>query len=132
MVLALYRSATPLLARLVASGLVTVGLSGLLPAVGLIPDAPHVAHFLALRADTLREIDLTRLQGLISFPSYHAAMAVLVGHALWGVPYLRVPAALLNLVMLVATISEGGHYLVDVLAGCVIAAGAIALVPRRR
>ncbi|MDF1502328.1 phosphatase PAP2 family protein [Roseisolibacter sp. H3M3-2] len=132
MVLALYRGATQLLRRLVLSGLATVVISGLVPAVGLLPGAPHVPHFLALRADTLREIDLTRLEGLISFPSYHAALAVIVGHALWEVPYLRLPALLLNLVMLVATISEGGHYLVDVLAGCAVAAGAIALTPTRR
>jgi membrane-associated phospholipid phosphatase len=129
MVLALWRSATPLMLRLGASGLITVALSGFLPAVGMLPDAPHVPHFLALRADQLRTIDLTQLQGLISFPSYHAALAVLVGHALWEVPVVRYAALALNAVMLVATVSVGGHYLVDVLAGCAVAIGTIALVP---
>jgi membrane-associated phospholipid phosphatase len=130
MLLALWRSATLLLLRLVATGLVTVALSGVLPAIGMRPEAAHVPHLLALRADRLPVIDPARLEGLIAFPSYHAVLAVLVAHALWAVRPLRHVVLALNAVMLVATVSVGGHYLVDVLAGGALALAAIALVPR--
>jgi membrane-associated phospholipid phosphatase len=132
MALALWRSATLLLLRLAATGLATVALSGVLPAIGMRPDAAHVPHLLALRADRLSVIDPTRLEGLIAFPSYHAVLAVLLAHALWAAPRALRPFALaLNAVMLVATISVGGHYLVDVLAGCALALLAIVGVRRR-
>jgi membrane-associated phospholipid phosphatase len=128
--LALWRSATPLLLRLVATGLATVVLSGIAPAIGMRLDAAHVPHLLALRADRLAIVDPARLEGLIAFPSYHAVLAVLVAHALRSTPrVVRLPALALNAVMLVATISVGGHYLVDVLAGCALALAAIVCVP---
>ncbi|MGZ8470352.1 MAG: phosphatase PAP2 family protein [Gemmatirosa sp.] len=128
MLLALWRSATRLLLRLVATGLATIAVSGMLPAIGMRADAAHVPHLLALRADGLGVVDPAHLEGLIAFPSYHAVLAVLVAHALWAVRPLRHVALALNVVMLVATVSVGGHYLVDVLAGCALAIAAVAMI----
>lgn len=82
---------------------------------------------LALRSNGHRFIDLDDLHGLVSFPSVHAASAVLFA---WGCRPLKAlfwPMASLNAAMLLATPIEGNHYLVDVLAGIVIASGSIAL-----
>ncbi|WP_067066913.1 phosphatase PAP2 family protein [Roseateles chitosanitabidus] len=92
--------------------------------------AANLGHFEALRDGTLRTLALSQMQGLISMPSLHAAMAVLLAHALWATP-LRWPALLLNLLMLAATPVCGGHYLVDVLAGIALALIAIAWRPGR-
>lgn len=88
-------------------------------------DLAALTHFEALRDGSLRELALSRMQGLISMPSLHAAMAVLLAHALRGTP-LRWPGLALNLLMLAATPVEGGHYLVDVLAGVALALGVAA------
>jgi membrane-associated phospholipid phosphatase len=45
-----------------------------------------------------------------------------------GISLLRLPFAILNLLMAVSAISHGGHYLVDIIAGFVVAAAAIAAV----
>ena len=78
-----------------------------------------------LRAGTLRTLDLEHLGGVITFPSFHAAMAVLCSWALWPLRWLRPLSLAVNGAMLVATPIGGGHYLVDVVAGVMVAIGSI-------
>lgn len=65
---------------------------------------------------------------MVSMPSYHAASAVLFTWAMWPTK-LRWGFTLLNVAMLIATITIGIHYLADVLGGIVVAA--LALVGAR-
>ena len=74
-----------------------------------------------LRDGSLRELDLFKLGGVVTFPSFHAAAAVLYAWALWPVRWVRWPALLPNAAMLVATPIGGGHFLADVLAGIAVA-----------
>jgi membrane-associated phospholipid phosphatase len=62
-------------------------------------------------------ICFTQGVGLVSFSSMHAALAVMVALALWRFRLSRVPVAIFTALMLLSIPSEGGHYLVDVLAG---------------
>jgi hypothetical protein len=77
-------------------------------------------------------------KGLIGFPSFHAALAMMVAWYAMGVRYLKWPAALLNAAVIVATPIQGGHHLVDVFAGVAVAAlavsvaGKVALAARTR
>lgn len=91
---------------------------------------PGFSQFEPLRAGTLTTIDLNAMQGLVSMPSFHTIMAILF---CWAVR--RTPAALvlipLNIALVLATPTEGGHYLVDVIAGAVVAFCAIAVLDRR-
>jgi len=57
------------------------------------------------------------VKGLIGFPSYHAVLALLTIYYTWPLKLLRWPALLLNLLALAATPVQGGHHLIDVLAG---------------
>ncbi|HWK36940.1 MAG TPA: phosphatase PAP2 family protein [Sphingomonas sp.] len=82
----------------------------------------------ALRAGSLRDIDLANLGGIITFPSFHAAMAVLFVWAAWPARRLRVPCVAINLAMWAAAVPIGGHYVVDLIAGSLIAIAAIMLV----
>jgi membrane-associated phospholipid phosphatase len=76
---------------------------------------------LALRQSTLKTIDLAAVDGIISFPSLHAAVAVLVPFALrWNRP-LFWPVAMLNALMLVSAIPSGNHYLIDMIGGVAVA-----------
>lgn len=113
--------------------LVIVPLSGLLPVesawlhygVEGSFDAGSVADFDRLRAGQLHDLDLRKLQGIISFPSFHTALGVLFTYVVRQRRRVLVPIALLNAVMLLSVPTEGGHYLVDVIAGAAVAVAAI-------
>lgn len=85
----------------------------------------HAVSIDAARAGTLGKLTVGSMIGIISFPSFHAAAAVLFMWAAWPVERLRWPVTLLNLAMLCSTIVEGNHYLVDLFAGIAVAAVAI-------
>jgi membrane-associated phospholipid phosphatase len=86
----------------------------------------HAAILEPVRTGTLRTIGAGVLEGVVTFPSFHAAAAVLLGWGFWGLRWLRWPAAALNAAMFAAAVVIGGHYLVDIVAGGLIAAAAIA------
>ena len=86
----------------------------------------HYAHqLIALLAHGPGRISPSEAQGLIGFPSYHAVLAMLVVWHARKLPVIRWIALVLNAVVLVATPIQGGHHVVDVLAGFAVAALAI-------
>lgn len=96
--------------------------------------------FTAVREQSGFVLGIGNAAGIITFPSGHAAFAVLCMWAAWPSRWLRYPVLALNLLMLVSAITHGAHYLVDVVAGGAVAALAIrmalsqsltAAVPRR-
>lgn len=121
--------------------LAVIFFSGLTPAAGaylfhapspslyaaLDPNAGvwHVADMLRLREGSFHTFNLSAMQGIIVFPSFHTALAVLTAWSLRSVPFIRFPAFVLNGLVVISTLPEGGHYLADVLAGIVLVAAAI-------
>lgn len=93
---------------------------------GVYPIADHEAvvsgPVIAEIKNGARVVTFSMLKGLITFPSYHAAAAVMLAWAAWPVRLIRWPVLALNVVMAVACVVVGSHYLVDVLGGVVIAA----------
>ncbi len=85
----------------------------------------HTAVIAAARARSLGEIDPATMIGMVTFPSFHAAAAVLFAWFGSRLRRLRWPLFAVNAAMLAATPVEGNHYLVDVLAGVLVAAFAI-------
>ncbi|MGA3310764.1 MAG: phosphatase PAP2 family protein [Xanthobacteraceae bacterium] len=77
------------------------------------------------RAGSLRDLELSGLAGIVTFPSFHAASAVLYSWALWPAKWMRPIVVLANGAMLAATPIVGGHYFIDLVAGLVIAVLAI-------
>jgi hypothetical protein len=77
------------------------------------------------RDGVLRHLDLMGLGGIVTFPSFHAASALLYAWALWPLRWWRPVIVLINGVMLAATPIDGGHYFVDLIAGTAIAVAAI-------
>jgi hypothetical protein len=126
---------------LVLTLVVTIAISALAPAMGVyhhlgLTPADHpnvnpvtyldcVRELPLVRDGSLRHLDLFGLAGLVTFPSFHAASAVLYGWALWPLRWGRPLVMVINGGMLAATPIGGGHYFVDVFAGVAIAAGAI-------
>lgn len=71
----------------------------------------------------------------VTFPSFHAGAAPLLGWGFWPVARLRWPLVTLNVVMAASAIPIGGHYVVDIIAGVMVAAAGIAvarMLERRR
>jgi hypothetical protein len=95
------------------------------PNIGLATLDKHVEHVLQLRGPT-PSIPLGDIHGIIVFPSFHMALAILFAWGFWAVPVVRYPALALNVAMAAATPLSGGHYLVDLIGGAVMAVAAIA------
>jgi membrane-associated phospholipid phosphatase len=124
-----------LVAFLYSAGVVTV-LATLFPAAGgydffgLVPSGlsnidvafgqQHLHDLMALRAHEMTQLPL-EMKGLVTFPSFHATLAVLLIYLGWPIALLRMPLVLVNTLMVVSTIACGGHYLVDVAGGLAIA-----------
>ncbi len=88
----------------------------------------HLEAFLGVRNGTITAVSLDKLEGIVQFPSFHTVCAMITTYGLRHVPYVRWPVAVLNTVIIVSTLTEGGHYLVDVLGGAALTVGAIGLV----
>lgn len=113
--------------------IISTGLPALSPVVhlGIMPaDHPNITlavsmefrdQVLALREGRMGMVDLSGAQGLVTFPSFHTVCAVLFLITFRTVPYLRWVSLVLNSLMLISIPIEGSHYLVDVLAGAVLA-----------
>jgi membrane-associated phospholipid phosphatase len=124
----------------VVATLITISISAVLPAAGVwlhyglteadervVPVVSTVwPVFTGLRDGTFRALVAIGSEGVITFPSLHAALAVILIAALWPVRVLRWPIVVLNAAMLAATPVDGAHYLIDVIAGVVIAAFSVA------
>jgi membrane-associated phospholipid phosphatase len=125
---------------------VTTILSALVPAIGVYHqiglDPASLTHIdprayldqlrdlPPTREGTLRHLELLGLGGIVTFPSFHAASAILYLWALWPVRWMRSIVLIVNGAMLAATPLNGGHYFVDVFAGVGIAI--LSIVAARR
>ena len=118
----------------ILAALATIAISAVLPAegawlhygltagAGALPDSQTSwPIFLGLRDGSYRTIVATGAEGIITFPSLHGALAVILIAALWPVPLVRWIGIALNSSMLIATPIEGSHYFIDVFAGIFVA-----------
>jgi membrane-associated phospholipid phosphatase len=92
----------------------------------------HIDMFLAARNNSVTVLNETNLSGIVQFPSFHAAAAVILIYSARAVKWLLAVLAPLNVLVIVATVPCGGHYLVDTIAGLAVAAISILLVRRLR
>jgi len=125
---------------------VTIAISVFAPAFGnyhelglAAADVPRVdihmvtgseQDIVAVRNCSLRHLELLALVGLVTFPSFHAASAFLFAWALYPVRLVGPVAVALNALMIASTPVIGGHYLIDVIAGMVVAALSILAATR--
>lgn len=116
------------------AGLMTSVVSCLLPATGavllldglawnhsLAIGATPVHDLLALRDGTMRTVDIARVGGIVSFPSFHMIVAVQSTWVWRRVPVVGPCVAALNVLMAVGAVSEGAHYIADLVAGTAVA-----------
>ena len=108
-----------------------VAISPAFPAFGM---PPYVLKFIGVletaRAGSLTVLDATALTGIITFPSFHAAAATMLAWAASGYGRMAFPLVLLNCAMIASALIVGGHYLIDLPAGMLVAVAAIMLAKR--
>jgi membrane-associated phospholipid phosphatase len=120
----------------IVSAIAAIGIAVLIPAAGPavyydlpIPAATrYVSQMAGLRDGTLRTIDLfDGAEGLVVFPSFHAALAVLCIYAARPLRLLKYPLLVLNLLVILASPAIGHHYFIDIFAGIILAVLTISL-----
>ncbi len=92
----------------------------------------HMSHISALRDGTMEVIRLGEMQGIITFPSYHAGLATVTMWGFWltRIAWVRWPGMIVAAATIIATPVDGGHYFVDVFAGMAVAVASIAVAGR--
>lgn len=77
----------------------------------------YLPAFVALYDGTDPVLDLTRLEGVVTFPSFHFVMALILGWAMRGNGLLSWVMIFWSATIAASTIPIGGHYVVDLLGG---------------
>jgi hypothetical protein len=115
--------------RFMVCALITAGLFLWFPAAGPFTiqgyqptsvQTHYLTHFRAMRDGATLTLRWKDVEGLITFPSFHATWAVLLALAYWKRRLLFALFAALNMVVVVSTLTTGWHYLIDVLSGVVM------------
>lgn len=93
----------------------------------------HMATVAYYRDDPMATFDLGKLEGIVTFPSFHMAMAILVPYAFRGTGIASWLAVSWSLLVTISAVVIGGHYVVDLLAGAMIwTIAALWIRPRSR
>lgn len=87
----------------------------------------YIEPLLALRSDEPFQLNLRVMPGLVEFPSFRTASAILVAYVCRGMGWLSWLAAVYAAVLTASTPLMGGHYFVDLIAGTILAVGAAAI-----
>jgi hypothetical protein len=81
-------------------------------------------------AGTLRVLRFDQLEGLVSFPSFHVAGALIVSWAVRHRRWIFVPIAVLNAALIASTVMTGVHYAVDAVASVPLFAFSVVVYKR--
>jgi membrane-associated phospholipid phosphatase len=136
------------LAALLALGLLfTIIFCGLMPAVAAYtyyaPDARYfdvlaqktpavgtgfVTDLLAVHSGTFKIFDWPKMKGIVTFPSFHAIVAMTAVYAVRNDRLLFWPAVLFNALVVVSVVPVGGHYFVDIIGSALAVTASMALI----
>lgn len=90
----------------------------------------HLSDFHRLRAGEVASLGPFELNGVITFPSFHAAMALLITFGLGGSRFSAAIGWCICIPTLIATVLVGGHFVIDLVGGSLIFA--VALMASRK
>src|SRR5207248_1400475 len=86
-----------------------------------------IAQIEGFHNGSLRLVSMDDLDGLISFPSFHVAGALIFAWVFRHRMRIFIPLVLVNLAVIVSTFMTGEHYVVDVLVSLPLFAASVAL-----
>ena len=114
--------------------LIAIAVSGLVPALGYegVIGSPHIDALREIRDGAWTVLDIRKVDGIITFPSFHAAVGILYVYSVRHIRWALCLLAPLNVALVLSTPTVGGHYFVDVIAGILTASLAIWLTRRIR
>ncbi|MGL3214937.1 phosphatase PAP2 family protein [Bradyrhizobium sp. BR 1433] len=104
--------------------LIVIPISMVLPAEGAwahygvahLTSAYYLPDFYAIRSGSMHVIDMAKVTGIIQFPSFHAALALILILSSRGT-FLFPVYLPLNVLMIFSALTAGGHYLTDIAFG---------------
>ncbi len=91
---------------------------------GLTPaewQEPYLDHLRGLRSGEPFLFTWQGTEGLVTFPSFHTAWAIMLMIAWWDSRLFRYPMLFLNALIIVSTVTTGSHYLIDLGGGAALA-----------
>jgi hypothetical protein len=88
-------------------------------------DNAYGRHLLGVLVSGPGRIDTQAIKGMVGFPSFHTAEALITVLFARNVKRLFVPFAAYNSLNLLACLIQGGHHLIDLIGGLAMAAAAI-------
>ncbi len=77
----------------------------------------HLPQFNAFYVGHVKILDMGQLEGVVTFPSFHLAMGLIIARAASQFQRLKFAGLVWGVLIALSTIPIGGHYLVDVVAG---------------
>jgi hypothetical protein len=107
------------------TSVITVAIGAMLPGLGAhhfygVPDygaASFVPAIIAAHDGTLALLDMSKVEGLVVFPSYHTVISLALIAAFWPIRILRYVGLIANLALIAGVPVWGSHYFIDVPAG---------------
>ncbi|SDA94002.1 PAP2 superfamily protein [Mesorhizobium qingshengii] len=88
----------------------------------------HLQTLTTLRSGRPFVFHIAGAMGLVSFPSFHCALGIIVAYSYRRIYWLAAVVGALVAIMIPSTIPEGGHHLTDAIAGILIGLACIAIV----
>lgn len=121
-----------------ATSLLTCVIAALLPALGPLAwygmlgegsemNRLNVINLERMRSGVSLHFAASEMAGIVSFPSYHTILALLLPYATRGTGRPGAVLLVWNIAMMPAIVPIGGHYLADQLGGAVLAGVVIAV-----
>jgi membrane-associated phospholipid phosphatase len=87
-----------------------------------------IHDLMAVYTGTLDVFDLSKVKGIVTFPSFHAILAMAVVYATRNDRLLFWPALAFNSIVVISVVPVGGHYFVDIIGAAIALAISIAIV----
>lgn len=96
----------------------------------------YADQFAALRDGKLTLFVAGEAKGILTFPTYHVVVALVLTYAVRHWWFLLWPATGLNALVIISTVPIGGHYVIDIVGGVLVFASCVVVVdwvnrPRR-
>jgi membrane-associated phospholipid phosphatase len=126
------------------AALVIISLSALFPALealsyfgiyplietsqGPVTGIDRADDFLAMHFGRMTAVPIVAAKGIVCFPSFHTACGVIAALCAYPIRWLRLPILAWSFLLIMATPVDGGHYLIDVIVGFIIATGLVAFI----